>query len=133
MADIAVSNTPSLIFPSTDVYNFEAASGVDPADGEAVYLNTAGALVLSNAVDAGTAKFAGIVLRKQGRAYSVCRKGILAGFGVSALNVGAKLYLSNTAGALADAAGTVSKVAGVVVINNGVKCVSIDVDWNTLL
>ncbi|MBK8987376.1 MAG: hypothetical protein IPM39_15085 [Chloroflexi bacterium] len=59
----------------------------------------------------------GLCITRQVNTVTVLKKGILwLGEGVlDALNFGATIYLSNTDGTLADAAGTVSKVVGTVV------------------
>lgn len=93
----------------------DAVAGAAVTAGQAVYWNTSGNLVLSNAGVAGTAKFAGIALNTVGigQAVSVLKRGYLAGYTLTQA-YGAKLYLSNTAGAVDDAAGTVSVLIGAV-------------------
>lgn len=132
MTDLVPGNA-GVVYLDSERYNFEAASGVTLTPGKAVYFNSDGKLVLSNAGAAGTAKFAGIVTGVQGRGVTICRRGIIGEMGVSGLAVAAKVYLSDTPGALADAAGTVSKVAGVVVVVDGKKALFIDADWLSLL
>ena len=88
--------------------------------GEAVYIKVAdGKAWLASAAVAASAVFAGVVVAigssgqvvgtGAGEVLSVVMSGPVAGFAVDA---GDLIYLSDTAGALADAAGTVSKVAG---------------------
>lgn len=93
----------------------DGIAGAAVTAGQAVYWNTSGNLVLSNAGAAGTAKFAGIALNTVGigQAVSVLKRGYLAGYTLTQA-YGAKLYLSNTAGAVDDAAGTVSVLIGAV-------------------
>lgn len=54
-----------------------------------------------------------------GEAVTVIRRGLVDGYDVSALNFGAKLYVSDTVGRIADAAGAASLVVGMVVPANG--------------
>lgn len=105
----------SLVFPqSAEVY--DAIAGETITAGQAVYFNSSGKIIKSNAGASGTAKFAGIALNSAsaGQAVSVLVRGHVKGFTLSGA-YGSKAYLSDTAGALADAAGTVSVVVGSVV------------------
>lgn len=116
----------------------DGVAGVALSAGQAVYWNAAGNLVLSNAGAAGTAKFAGIALNTvgAGQGCSVLRRGYLTGYTLTALAYGAKAYLSNTAGALDDAAGTVSVVVGAVVPMSDAtrtKMLYFDAAWLTML
>lgn len=114
-----ISTTPAQVRPilpaTADIV--DGIAGVAVTAGQAVYWDANGRLVLSNASAAGTAKFAGIALNSVGanQAVSVLKRGYLGGYAVTSLAYGAKLYLSNTAGAVDDAAGTVSVVIGAVV------------------
>lgn len=116
----------------------DAIAGAAVTAGQAVYWNTSGNLVLSNAGVAGTAKFAGIALNSVGigQAVSVLKRGYLAGYTLTALAYGAKLFLSNTAGAVDDAAGTVSVLIGVVAAMadaSRTKVAYFDATWLTTL
>lgn len=105
----------SILFPQrAEIY--DAIAGEAITAGQAVYFNSSGKIIKSNAGAAGTAKFAGIALNTAGagQAVSVLVRGHIAGYTLSGA-YGSKAYLSDTAGALADAAGTVSVVAGSVV------------------
>jgi hypothetical protein len=134
MADIVVSaDNVGIVYNNAELYNFEGASGVTITPAQAVYFDSTGKLVLSNAGAAGTAKFAGIVTGTIGRGISICRRGVIAGFTVTGLAVGAKLYLSDTAGKIADAAGTVSKVVGAVIVLDGKKVPFFEADWLSML
>lgn len=107
VATVAASIAP--IF-AHDAEIFDAIAGVDLTAGEIVYFNSSGKLVKTNAGASGTAKCAGMVLKtvKAGQATSVLKEGHVGGVTVSGLAYAAKVYASDTAGALADAAGTVS-------------------------
>ena len=117
MADITV--TAALVARVNahydEIHNFIA--GVTITAGQLVYLNSAGKLALADGSAAGTAEAVGIALEGGGlgEAIAVMKQGKINGFTISASAVGALMYLSDTAGAMADAAGTVSKIVGVVV------------------
>ena len=87
-----------------------------PTNGQAVYFHaTTGRLAQSSASAGGTAKVAGVLVQNNGRAGTYVVRGRVGGFNLSGLNYGAPVYLSNTAGVLADGAGTTSVKVGVVV------------------
>jgi predicted RecA/RadA family phage recombinase len=116
----------------------DAVAGTSITAGQAVYWNSSGNLVLSSASAAGTAKFAGIALNSvgSGQAVSILKKGHLAGYTLTSLAYGAKLYLSNTAGAVDDTAGTVSVIIGAVVAMSDAartKVAYFDADWRNVL
>lgn len=76
-----------------------------------------GRLVLGNATTAGeVGNRRGIVFELLGETARVLHEGILdLGDALASLSIGDLVYVSNTDGTLADAAGTVSTVVGVVV------------------
>lgn len=114
MADLVISDVHIVDWidkfdaPSDEVFDFEAVRYA--ADGRVTPANGSGA---------GEATFEGIAVNKStriGEAITVVRDGLLdVGNALSALAIGALVYLSNTDGTLADAAGTVSVVVGKVV------------------
>jgi hypothetical protein len=117
MAAVAtVADTVAPVFPAACEI-FDGIAGVDLTAGELVYWNSGGKLVKTNAGAAGTAKCAGMVLGtvKAGQAVSILKEGHVGGVTVAGLAYGAKVYASNTAGALDDGAGTVSVQVGTVV------------------
>lgn len=114
MADIAVTAANvGLVDPIKSVVkSYIAAAAI--AKGQAVYQNTSGKTDLADANGSGTLQFRGIALNAAaaGGAVDVCEDGELYGFDLSGLNYDARVYLSNTAGALADAAGGTTVVCG---------------------
>lgn len=86
--------------------------------GDAVYYTTAGKAGKADANVAGKQQFRGIALETvgSGQAVDVLEDGEVYGFTLSGVNHDALIYLSDTAGKLADAAGTmtvqVGRVAG---------------------
>jgi hypothetical protein len=61
------------------------------------------------------------------------KRGWLNGYTVSSANADIPLYLSNTAGALADSAGGTTAICGrVALAPNGTKVVYVDFDWTVI-
>lgn len=136
MADIAlVAARVSAIDPlKADIRSYVAAAAI--TKGQAVAFNTAGKVVVADANGAGLQQCRGIALNAAvaGMAVDVLHEGEVAGFTVAALNADALLYLSDTAGALADAAGTMTvRVGRIVVMNdapNYTKVVRVFTQWD---
>jgi hypothetical protein len=76
--------------------------------GEALYINTSGKVDLCDGNAAGKYQFRGIALETvgAGQAVSVLQEGILYGFDLSNVAYDGLVYVGDTAGDLADAAGT---------------------------
>ncbi len=134
MADIAmVAAQAAICFPEkAEIFDFIAGEAI--TRGQAVYQASTGKIGVADANVAGKQQFRGIALRggSAGQAISVLRYGHVAGFAVSGLNADAPVYLSDTAGALADAAGTMTVNAGrVVALTDAAltKVVFIEADW----
>jgi hypothetical protein len=86
--------------------------------GQCVRLDaTTGKWTKANATDSTENRIIGILVSRDaaGAVGTVVRKGVLNGFDLAPLNFGAYLYLSDTDGTVADAAGTVSTLIGRVV------------------
>jgi hypothetical protein len=116
MTVIAVTgDRVSPLFPN-EAEIFNATCEVAITRGQLVYFNANGRIALSAGGAAGTAKLAGIALQSgaANQVISIIKRGHVGGYTISQA-YGALGYVSNTAGALDDAAGTVSKVCGVVV------------------
>lgn len=81
---------------------------------------TAGTFTNSNGTTAPEARVFGIATRTvvAGEALTVLRNGILDGYDLSGMNYDAVVYVSDTDGRLADAAGTVSAAIGRVTPGN---------------
>lgn len=112
MADIVVTATAvQPVFGRSDVRSYIAAAAIP--GGSAVYFNSSGKVDLTAGGATSTSNFAGIAISRLntgfaagiGQVCEVVRRGEVEGFTLSQA-YGAKLYVSNTAGALADAAGT---------------------------
>lgn len=110
MSDITVTAAKvGLVDPiKADVESKIAAEAI--TKGQAVYYTTAGKAGVADANDSGKEQFRGIALNgvAAGQPVDVCQEGELEGFSVSALDADVLLYLSDTAGALADGVGTMT-------------------------
>lgn len=82
--------------------------------GQAVYQTTAGLAGVADANGSGTKQFRGIALKTvgAGEPVDVLEDGEVFGFDLSGLDYDALVYLSDTAGSLDTAAGTVSVACG---------------------
>lgn len=134
MADITVTaDAVAVIYPAfAEIYDFIAAASI--TKGQALYLDSNGKVNLADANGSGTLQFRGIALNAAGagQAVSVLKKGYVAGYTVSGMAYDAIAYISNTAGALADAAGATTIHAGRVVPMSDsslTKVLYIDADW----
>lgn len=139
MADITVTAAQiGIVHPeSAEVYSFLPSVAVTA--GQAVYMLAAsGKLALADAnATAPAPQFKGIALQSvsAGVAVDVLKRGTLAGFDLSSLNYGAKVYLSDTAGAINDTvSGTTNVPVGQVISladSEKTKCLYIDAAWAT--
>lgn len=114
MADIALTAAKiGAVFPEkAEIYDMIAAVAI--TKGQVVYRNSSGKAALADAnAGSGAEDAVGIALNKAGigGAVSVLVRGHVEGFTVSGLTPDAQVYLSNTAGALADAPSATNPVA----------------------
>lgn len=132
MTDIDYTATQiAEVFPQErEVLSVKLAETVEA--GQSAYQTTSGTFGLADANGAGKQQFRGIFM-EGGSANQVVRllkRGAIYGLGVSGLNCDAPLYLSDTAGDLADAAGTMTVVCGRVLgLTDGTKVAYIDAQW----
>lgn len=125
MSDIALTAAKiAAVFPE-QAEIFDGIAGATITAGQAVYLGTTGTLAVSDATTSGGAPyFDGIALTGggAGQAISVLMRGHVYGFTVASINCGTTAHLSETAGALADAApagtGTDVKVGKIVALSD---------------
>jgi hypothetical protein len=117
MADLTVTATAVAPVKVIEQITGPAAGAINA--GTPVYLDANGKFVAGDASAAGTAGVIGVSIQTVTNAnetITVVRNGwIDMGAALDALAMNASVYLSDTAGATADAAGTVSKVVGTVV------------------
>jgi len=104
------------------------------AVGDVVYVTSAGKAGKADANASGKQQARGIVVKRQGTVVSVMKRGYLAGFDISALDYDAQVFLSDTAGKLDTAAGTLSVPCGRVsaLTNDSLsKILYVDFNWVT--
>lgn len=135
-----ISATPAQVRPilPATAEIVDGIAGTAITAGDLVHWDASGRLVRSNASAAATAKFAGVALNTvvANQAVSVLKHGYLAGYGVSSLAYGAKLYLSNSAGGVEDVPGTINVVVGAVVPmsdHSRTKVAYIEADYRSML
>ncbi len=114
MADISVTAAKvAPVFPDqAEIRTFIAAAAITA--GQPVYINSSGKVDVADANVAAAEHFRGIALETvgAGQPVSILRRGEVYGFDLSGVAFDAQVYVSDTAGSLADAAGTTSLVAG---------------------
>jgi hypothetical protein len=134
MADITVTAAKvGAIYHDADIVDMIAAEAITA--GQAVYQNTDGKAGVADANATGKKQFRGIALKTvgAGQAVPVLKRGHVEGFSVSSLDGDAIAYLSNTAGALATTAATLTVQAGRVTAlpdGNLTKVLYIEADWS---
>jgi hypothetical protein len=115
MADLALTAAQIALVDPDQAETFQAIAAATITAGQSVYRDSAGKVGLADANAAGLQQTRGIALNGggAGQAITVVRRGQLYGFTI-AQAYDAPIYQSDTAGALADAAGTLSVPVGVI-------------------
>ena len=137
MTDIAVDATKVGAVFSIQAEIIDLIAGATITAGQIVYTATDGKVGIADANATGLEQARGIALAGAvaGQVVPVLKKGGCEGFVVSGLDGDAVLYLSDTAGALADAAGTLEVVAGRVMVlpdGNASKIGYFDFSWASI-
>jgi hypothetical protein len=134
MADITCTAAQvAVVNPhNAEIYDFIATEAITA--GQPVYQLTTGKVGVADANAAGKQQFRGIALKSvgAGQAVSVLKKGMITGFGIGSLNRDVAVYLSDTAGSLADGAGTMTVICGRVVSLSDAalsRVLYVDADW----
>lgn len=136
MADISVTAAQvAPCFPGkAEIVDVVAAAAI--TKGNPVYQTSSGTFGVADANGTGTRQFRGIALETvgAGQAVSVLVRGHCYGYTVSSMNGDALVYLSNTAGALADAAsvgGTTVQCGRVTALTDAsaTKVIYVEADW----
>lgn len=132
MADIAKLATGVRIVRGGfgDGNQVEGVANVDLSAGDAIIVDpTTGNFALASASVAGTNKCKGLVASNVKAGYGVTAlfNGEMDGFNLSALAYGQDVFLSNTAGAIGDVAGTTSVKVGTVIKVNDDKVLKVEV------
>lgn len=135
MTAIALDTTRSLNIVHAEVAEIRDMREAETlAVGDIVYVNTAGKAGKADANASGKQQARGVVVRRTGTTVSVMKRGYLAGFDISALDYDAQVFLSDTAGKLDTAAGTLSVPCGRVsaLTNDSLtKILYVEFDWRT--
>ena len=115
MTDLTITEVTKV----STVQQFTGPTAEAIAKGQRCRFDTStGKIALGNASSAGEAVRGGIALQTAaaGEVVTILNQGLVdVGDALAALNFGATVYVSNTDGTFADAAGTVSVAAGLVV------------------
>lgn len=135
MTDIAlVANEVSVIsgqFGEPEIVNVTLTATT--TIGQALYQASTG-FGIADANDSGKQQFRGIALEGggAGQVIGMLKRGGIEGFTISGLAADAIVYLSDTAGALADANGSMTVHIGRVYLtatSDGAKVLYVDADW----
>ena len=119
-----------------EIFSFKAAAAL--TEGQALYFVAAdGTVGVADANDSGKHQFRGIALQAvaAGQTVDVLKRGRCYGFTVSSLSYDDPIYLSDTAGSLSTAVGTMTvNCARVVPINDKdlTAVLYIDANWNRI-
>lgn len=134
MADLTIgSNGVSVVFGNVaEIRDFIAVEAITA--GQPVYITSAGKVGIADANAAGKQQFRGIALKSTaiGKACPVLKRGYLGGFVLTGVAYDGQVFLSDTVGSLADAAGTMSVVCGRVSCladPDLTKILYVDADW----
>lgn len=136
MSDLTLTAAQiSPVFPGVAEI-FDIVAGVTVTAGQATRQNTSGKAALADAnAGSGAEKFRGIALNGggAGQGLSILKRGHVYGFDLSGLAYDAPVYLSDTAGALADAPSATNPVpvGRVVALSDAsqTKVLYVDSDW----
>jgi len=115
MADLTLTAAQVAVINPHDSEIIDYIAGAAVTAGQALYVDANGRVQPCSASGSSPVnRFRGIALNPAGagQAVSVLKQGPVGGFNLSGLAYDAAVYASNSAGALADAAGTTSLVAG---------------------
>jgi hypothetical protein len=120
MADITVTAAKVAVANHCEAEIFDVTLAATVTAGQALYLTSAGTYGVADANDSGKQQVRGIALKggAAGQTIPMCKKGALYGFTLTSQAYDASIYLSDTAGALADAAGTMTVCVGRVIPAN---------------
>ena len=135
MADIVCVVTKIAIIRPDEAEIYPIVAAEDVTAGQTAYqVGTSGKYGISGAAAAGKQQARGIFLQsaKAGQAVDLLKKGLCAGFTIIQ-NYDTRVFLSNTLGAVADAAGTLSvpcgRVAGMSDAPYFTKVIYFEFDW----
>jgi hypothetical protein len=115
-ASTQVGNTTATLDVEESFEQMTLKAAADMSEGTPVYVDGNGAFAATDASVAGTAGFYGVTTRKvkAGEPVTAIARGVVGGYTFTQA-FGSAIYLSDTTGKLADAAGTVSRKIGEVI------------------
>ncbi len=116
MADIVVTAAKVGLVDPMKAITHTGVAAAAITKGQVVYMDTSGTIGVADANDVGKQQARGIALNAAGagQAVTFVKEGAVYGFTLTSQAYGAALYLSDAAGALADAAGTLTVPCGIV-------------------
>lgn len=134
MTDLTIgSNGIALVFSNiAEIRDIKAVEAITA--GQPVYVTSAGKAGVADANASGKQQFRGIALKSvaAGEICPVLKRGYLSGYALSGVAYDGPVYLSDTAGKLADAAGTLSVNCGRVsnlTDSDLTKILYVEADW----
>lgn len=137
MSVIALTVAQVAAIPSSlglEIFSFKTSEAI--AKGEAVYFDTAtGTIGVADASDSNHQQIRGVALEgvASGQSVDVLKRGLLAGYTVSSMSYDDKVYLSDTAGDLDTANGSMTVECGRIVAvpddPNLTAVIYLDCDW----
>lgn len=116
MADLAITAAQIAIVNIDDCAKFKGVVAETVTAGQPVFLDSNGKYQLADANAAGEQQLRGLTLEAgvDGQTISILREGLVYGFTLTSQSYDDPIFLSDTVGVLADAAGTLSVSAGIV-------------------
>jgi hypothetical protein len=116
MADIVVTAAKVGLVDPQKAVTFNGIAAAAITKGQAVYMDTSGTLGVADANASGKQQARGIALNAAGagQAVTCVKEGAVYGYTLTSQAYGAPVYLSDTAGALADDVGTLTVPVGIV-------------------
>jgi len=136
--EVALTAARIAVIDEMDAEIFSWVATAALTEGQALYLVAAtGKAGVADANDSGKQQFRGIALQavSAGQTVDVLKRGRVAGYTVSGLSYDDPIYLSDTAGSLSTAVGTMTvNCARVVPVNDKdrTKVLYIDANWNRI-
>lgn len=116
MADITVTAAKVGLVDPQKAVTFNGIAAAAITKGQVVYMDTSGTIGVADANAAGKQQARGIALNAAGagQAVTCVKEGAVYGYTLTSQAYSAPLYLSDTAGAMADAVGTMTVPVGIV-------------------
>jgi hypothetical protein len=116
MADLAITADQIAVTKSQDAETFQGVVAETVTAGQPVFQDSNGKYQLADANAAGEQQVRGLTLEAgvNGQVVSILKQGYVAGFTLTSQSFDDPIFLSDTVGVLADAAGTLAVPVGLV-------------------